>query len=129
MLLMRKLMQRKQEPKAPILRNMVGPEDVDEDLESEITGKIDHWPLVKPIDHYHHHSIEFIFNVSFLIPLQTNVKVRLSEAGGQLSRAGHCQQISGEITGRTTWPRLRLSKTSRKKSLSKLHLSDTKKSS
>ena len=42
LLLMQKLMQRKQESKVLILRNMVGPEDVDEDLESEITGKSDH---------------------------------------------------------------------------------------
>ena len=38
LLLMRKLMQRKAESMILILRNMVGPEDVDDDLEIEITG-------------------------------------------------------------------------------------------
>ena len=35
-------MQRKQESNVLIMRNMVGPEDLDEDLESEIAGKSDH---------------------------------------------------------------------------------------
>ncbi len=38
MILMQKLMQRKQASNILVLRNMVGPEDVDEDLETEITG-------------------------------------------------------------------------------------------
>jgi half-pint family poly-U binding splicing factor len=38
LVLMQKLMQRKQESKILILRNMVGVEDVDEELESEISG-------------------------------------------------------------------------------------------
>jgi poly(U)-binding-splicing factor PUF60 len=41
LMLMQKLMQRKQESKILVLRNMVGPEDVDEFLESEITGKFE----------------------------------------------------------------------------------------
>jgi len=40
MILMQKLMQRKQASNILILRNMVGTEDVDEDLETEITGKL-----------------------------------------------------------------------------------------
>ena len=40
MLLMQKLMNRKSETNVLILRNMVGPDDVDDELENEITGKI-----------------------------------------------------------------------------------------
>lgn len=39
LLLMRKLMQRKPESTILILRNMVGPEDLDDELETEITGE------------------------------------------------------------------------------------------
>ena len=39
LILMQKLMKRKQESKVIILRNMVGPDDVDEDLENEITDE------------------------------------------------------------------------------------------
>jgi poly(U)-binding-splicing factor PUF60 len=38
MLLMQKLMSRKSETNVLILRNMVGPDDVDDELENEITG-------------------------------------------------------------------------------------------
>ena len=38
LILMKKLMERKQASNILVLRNMVGPEDVDEDLEDEITG-------------------------------------------------------------------------------------------
>ena len=38
LILMQKLMQRRADPRILVLRNMVGPEDVDADLESEITG-------------------------------------------------------------------------------------------
>ena len=38
LLLMQKLMQRKHESSILILRNMVGPDDVDSELENEITG-------------------------------------------------------------------------------------------
>ena len=40
LLLMQKLMQRKHESNILILRNMVGPDDVDSELENEITGSI-----------------------------------------------------------------------------------------
>lgn len=39
LILMKKLMSRQTESRVVVLKNMVGPEDVDEDLETEITGK------------------------------------------------------------------------------------------
>ena len=41
-LLMQKLNQRRLESRVCVLRNMVGPEDVDDTLEQEITGKERH---------------------------------------------------------------------------------------
>ena len=40
-LLMQKLNQRRLDTRICVLKNMVSPEDVDDDLQHEITGKID----------------------------------------------------------------------------------------
>ena len=49
LMLMQKLMQRKQESKILVLRNMVGPEDVDDDLENEITDECGKYGQVEQV--------------------------------------------------------------------------------
>jgi poly(U)-binding-splicing factor PUF60 len=43
-LLMQKLNQRRLDSRVCVLKNMVGPEDVDDDLQQDVTGEIDSIP-------------------------------------------------------------------------------------